>query len=115
MSIKADVTNMLQVFTADVEITDTALRFYGPAWEIGLLLGLIPIKGKVKELLRIEYTDIAAVVVEKTTRPFSKKDACLIRLQNGRQVEVRFTPFDAGCAMLYEKIPNLFVRGDTQP
>lgn len=109
MSIKAEVTSMLQGFTAEVKFSDTAVSFFGPAWEIGLFFGLLPIRGKTKELLKIEYANIAEVKVGKNTRPFNKKDACLIKLQNGVQLEIGFMPFDAGCAMLREKAADRFV------
>lgn len=109
MAIKAEVTFGFELFTADAEFSETALSFYGPGWEIGLFFGLIPIRGKTKELLRIEYADIAEVKVGKNTRPFNKKDACLIKLQNGVPVEVAFKPFESGRAMLFEKVPERFV------
>ena len=116
MSIKADVTVFIQNFTADAVFSDTALSFYGPSWEIGLFFGLIPIRGKTKELLRIEYDNIAEVVVGKTSTVINKKDACIIKLksasENGKNslpIEIAFKPFDAGCAMLREKVADRFV------
>ena len=48
MSIKAEVNYILNNFTADVEFSETAISFYGAAWEIGLFFGLIPIRGRRK-------------------------------------------------------------------
>ena len=116
MSIKAEVQVYLNSFTAEVQFSETAMSFYGPAWEIGLFFGLIPIKGKSKELLRIEYEDIEEVVVGKTSYLINKKDACLIKVRsnpskvkNNPAIEVAFIPFDAGCAMLREKVADRFV------
>lgn len=116
MSIKAEVQAFLNSFTAEAKFSDTAISFYGPAWEIGLFFGLIPIRGKTKELLRIEYADIEEVVVGKTSYLINKKDACLIKVKsnptkvkNNPAIEVAFIPFDAGCAMLREKVADRFV------
>lgn len=109
MNIKAEVISMLNNFEAEVQFSETAVSFYGPSWEIGFFFGLLPIRGKTKELLRIEYNDIAEVRVGQTSRPFFKKDACLIKMQNGLQLEIAFTPFQPGCGMLFQKVGNRFV------
>ena len=109
MSIKVEVTSYLQCYYAQAEFSETALHFYGPSWEIGLFFGLLPIRGKTKELLRINYSDIAEVRVGKNTRPLNKKDACLVKLQNGAVIELAFTPFESGRAMLFEKVGACFV------
>lgn len=107
MSIKAYVATYLKSFTADVEFSDTAVSFHGPAWEIGFFFGLLPIKGKRKELLRIEYDNIAQVTVRNAKG--LTQDACVVKLQNGTQIDLSFTPFEPGRNMLYEKVPDRFV------
>ena len=109
MAIKAEVTTYLKSFTADVEFTDIDMSFYGPGWEIGLFFGLIPIKGKVKELMRIAYDQIAEITVGRASRLVKKTDVCVLKLQNGTQMEVAFIPFESGRAMLYEKAADKFV------
>ena len=116
MNIKAEVTYLLNCYTADVAFSETAMSFYGPAWEIGLFWGLIPIKGKTKELLRIEYSDIEEVVC-KNISPFNKKEACLIKvksnyskIKNKQPIQVAFTPFESGRAMLFEHVGDRFVQ-----
>lgn len=116
MNIKAEVTVFLNNFTAEVEFSETAVSFYGAAWEIGLFFGLIPIRGKKKELLRIEYENIEEVIVGKTSYLLNKKDACLIKLKNGtgkaknnQPIEVAFIPFESGRAMLFEHVGDRFV------
>ena len=117
MSIKAEVNYLLNNFTADVEFSETAVSFYGAAWEIGLFFGLIPIRGKKKELLRIEYSDIEEVVIGKTSYLINKKDACLIKLKNDLKkaknnphIEIAFIPFESGRAMLFEYVGDRFVQ-----
>ena len=116
MNIRAEVTAFINNFTAEVRFSETAMSFYGPAWEIGLFFGLLPIKGKTKELLRIEFKDIEEVVVGKNTRPFNKKEACLIKVRNNPTkvknnppIEVAFTPFEPGRAMLYKYVGERFI------
>jgi len=115
MNIKAEVSSYVNHFSAEVEFSETAVSFYGPAWEFSFFFGLFPIKGKTKELLRIEYDDIEEVVVGKTSTLINKKDACLIKLKsnaakakNNPAIEVVFIPFEAGCAMLREKAADRF-------
>lgn len=115
MSIKAEVTAFLNNFTAEVEFSETAMSFYGPSWEIGLFFGLIPIRGKTKELLRIEYNVIEEVVVGKTSYAIGKKDACLIKVKSNPtkvksnpSIEVAFIPFESGRAMLFEHVGDRF-------
>ena len=117
MSIKAGVRVFYKDFNADVEFSQTAISFYGPAWEIGFFFGLLPIRGKTKEILRIEYSDIEEVVVGKSAIAFSKKEACFIKTKGSSTekakkvppIEVRFTPFEAGRAMLFEHVGERFV------
>ncbi len=114
MSIKAEVTHYTNSYTADVEFSETSMSFYGPAWEIGFFFGLVPLRGKTKELLRINYDDIEEVTVGKT--PFViKKDACLIKLKNGIKrgknpdVYISFIPFEAGRSMLFSHVGDRFI------
>ena len=48
MGMKAEVATYLKSFTADVEFTETALSFYGPAWEIGFFFRIASNQGKNK-------------------------------------------------------------------
>ncbi len=116
MGIKAEVIWLANSFTAEVEFSETTISFYGPSWEIGLFFGLIPIRGKRKELLRIEYSDIKEVVVGKTSRPFNKKDVCLIKaksnltkIKGNPPIEVTFIPFESGRTMLFEHVGDRFI------
>lgn len=115
MAIKAEVTNGLQFLNADVEFSESALSFYGPSWEIGLFFGLLPIRGKKKELLRVAYSDIAEVKVGKRSTLINKKDACWVKLQNGVQLEICFIPFESGRAMLFEKVADRFLGTEVAP
>lgn len=116
MSIKAEVAAFLDHFTAEVEFSETAMHFYGPKWEIGLFFGLIPIRGKKKELLRIEYKDIEKVSVKKTSYLIGNKETCSIKVKsnptkvkNNPAIEVTFIPFESGRAMLFEHVGERFV------
>ena len=114
MAIKAEVSAIPQMFTADVEFSDTAMSFFAPAWEISFFFGLFQINGKIKEVLRIDYEDIEEVKVGKTSTVINKKDACLLKVKTkkdkkSKPYEIAFNPFEEGRAKLYEYVSDRFI------
>ena len=100
-------------FKGEVEFLESEMVFYGPKWEIGLFFGLIPIRGKTKELFRMEYNDIEEITSKttfKTEQFFIKLKGYENRKGGNGTAQLTFTPAAVGREMLLKYAGDRFVQ-----